>query len=148
MASFASARKAAAASSGLPLIARKRSINPRISRGSLALRAERGLFEEAVGDLADRAAADRVDAGNRQEIGDQRVRALRIRAGKRREHALIFGPRIVAAEHKTVEVLRQVGLAIEILDQPPLPRRREVEAGDQAGEKRDVADLMSGEASP
>ena len=28
--------------------------------------AERRLFEEAVGDLADRAAADRVDAGDRQ----------------------------------------------------------------------------------
>ncbi len=102
--------------------------------------AERGLFEEAVGDLADRAAADGVDAGDRQQVGDQRARALRIGAGERRQHALIFRPLIGAAEHQAVEVLRQIGLAVEILDQPPLPRRRQIEPGDQAGKQRDVAD--------
>ena len=38
--------------------------------------AERRLFEEALGDLADRAAADRGDAGDRQQIGDERARGL------------------------------------------------------------------------
>ena len=54
--------------------------------------AERRLLEEAVGDLADRAAADRGDAGDREQIGDQRVRGLRVGAGERGEHALIFRP--------------------------------------------------------
>ena len=58
------------------------------------LRAERRLLEEAVGDLADRAAADRADAGDRQEIGDERVRGARIGAGERRQHALIFRARV------------------------------------------------------
>ena len=69
------------------------------------------------------------------------MRALRIGAGERRQHALIFRPRVVAAQHQPVEVLRQIGLAVEILDQPPLPGRRQVEPGDQAGKQRDVADL-------
>ena len=55
-------------------------------------RAERRLFEEALGDLADRAAADRGDAGDRQQVGDQRVRGLRVGAGQRRQHALVFRP--------------------------------------------------------
>ena len=93
LASRASARSSAAASSGSPLMARKLlDQRARLARQPGA-GAERRLLEEAVGDLADRAAADRGDAGDRQEIGDQRVRALRIGAGERGQHALIFRPR-------------------------------------------------------
>ena len=76
------------------------------------------------------------------------MRALRIGAGQRRQHALIFRPRIVAAEHQAIEVLRQIGLAVEILDQPPLPGRRQLEPGDQRGEQRDIAgpDVRRGQA--
>ena len=78
-------------------MARNRSISARVSRGSVGRGAERRLFEEAVGDLADRAAADGGDAGDRQQIGDQRMRGLRIGAGQRRQHALIFRPLAGAA---------------------------------------------------
>ena len=106
-ASRAKVRSASAASSGSPAIARKRSISARVSRGKAGLRAERRLFEEAVGDLADRAAADGGDAGDRQQVGDQRVRRLRIGAGERGQHALIFRPRMRGADGEAVEVLRQ-----------------------------------------
>ena len=74
-------------------IARSARASPAAARSG----AERRLFEEAIGDLADRAAADRGDAGDRQQIGDQRMRRLRVGAGERRQHALIFGPRACAA---------------------------------------------------
>ena len=77
---------------GSPPMARNRSISARISCGSERLRAERSLLQEAIGDLADRAAADRGDAGDRKQVGHQRVRGLGIGAGERREHALIFRP--------------------------------------------------------
>ncbi len=148
---LASRRQRAQCGGGLVGIAlnREKALDQRahVAR-QLGADAERGLFEEAVGDFADRAAADRVDAGDRQQIGDQRMRALRIGAGERRQHALIFRARIVAAEHQSVEVLRQIGLAVEILDQPPLPGRRQIEPGDQAGEQRDVADVDVGRGRP
>ena len=145
LASAASARSAAAASSGSPAMARKRSISARVVARQLGAGAERRLFEEAVGDLADRAAADRVDAGDRQQIGDQRMRGLRIGAGERRQHALIFRPLVGAAEHQAVEVLRQIGLAVEILDQPPLPGRRADRApAISAANSADVADADVG----
>ena len=54
--------------------------------------AERRLLQEALGDLADRSAADGGDAGDRQKVGDQRARRARIGAGERSQHALVFGP--------------------------------------------------------
>ena len=48
--------------------------------GSVLRGAERRLLQKALGDLADRAAADRADAGDRQQVGDQRVRGLRDRS--------------------------------------------------------------------
>src|SRR4029453_10110658 len=54
------------------------------------LRAERRLLEEAVRDLAHGTSADRADAGDREQIGDQRARALRVGAPERRQHALIL----------------------------------------------------------
>ena len=48
------------------------------------------------------------------------------------------------AEDQAFEVLRQVGLAVEVVDQATLPRRREIERGDQRGEQRDVAGFHVG----
>ena len=58
--------------------------------GQRRLGAERCLLEETVGDLANRSATHRCDPRNGQQIGNQRMRALRIGTGKRREHSLIF----------------------------------------------------------
>ena len=60
----------------------------RVARQCAAL--QRRLFEEAVGDLGNRAAADIGGAGDRHQVGDQRQRRLAVGAGKRRQHALIF----------------------------------------------------------
>ena len=56
------------------------------------LRPERRLLEKAIGDLADRAPADGGDAGDREQVGDQRMRGLGIGAGERSQHALVFRP--------------------------------------------------------
>ena len=69
--------------------------------------AERRLLEEAVRDLADRAPADRGDAGDRQQVGDQRMRGLRVGAGERREHALVFGPLARRRIDQPVEIVRR-----------------------------------------
>ena len=50
-------------------------------------RPQRRLFEKAVGDLARRAPADRVDPGDREQILDQRLGAGVIGALERRQHA-------------------------------------------------------------
>ena len=60
----------------------------RIARQRAAL--QRRLFEEAVGDLGNRAAADIGGAGDRHQVGHQRQRRLAVGAGKRRQHAFIF----------------------------------------------------------
>ena len=104
------------------------------------LHAHGRLLEKAVRDLADRAAADRADAGDREQIGDQRMRGARIGAGERRQHALIFGLGVGGADGQAVEIVRQRGLVIEILHQPPLPGRRQIERRDQRREQPDVAD--------
>ena len=111
--------------------------------------ADRSLLEEAVGDLGDRAAADGADAGDRQQIGHQRARRLRIGTGQRREHALIFRPLLGGAQRQALQIVRQVGLAVEVLHQSTLPDRRKFERGDQRGIKPDIAGLrMSGAVTP
>ncbi len=112
------------------------------------LRAERRLLEKAVGDLADRAPADRGDAGDREQVGDQRMCRFRVGAGERGEHALVFRPRPRGADGEPIEILRQRGLVVEVLDQPPLPGRREIERGDQRGKQADVADADVGCGKP
>ena len=107
-------------------------------------RAKRGLLEKAARDFSDRAAADGVDAGDRQQIGYQRVGAFRIRTGKRSQHALILGACVVATEHEAIEVLRQIGLAVEILDEPSLPSGRKIECRNETREQCDVANLDVG----
>ena len=140
LASPASLRSCAIASSGLPAMARKFSIKRARRFRQGGRRAERGLLQEAVGDFADRAAADGGDAGDRQQVGDQRVRGLRIGARERREHALIIGAAVGRAEREPVEILREVALAIEIFLQPPLPGRREIERVHERREQSDIAD--------
>ena len=75
-----------------------------------------------------------------KQIGDQRVRGLRIRARERGEHALIIVAAVGRAEREAVEILREVALAVEILLQPPLPGRREIERVHQRREQADIAD--------
>ena len=60
----------------------------RVARQRAAL--QRRLFEKAVGDFGDRAAADIGGAGDRHQVGDQRQRRLAVGAGKGGQHALIF----------------------------------------------------------
>ena len=112
------------------------------------LRAERRLLEKTVGDLADRASADRGDAGNREEIGDERMRGLRVGAGERGEHALIFRPRVRGADGEPIEIMRERGLVVEILDQAPLPGGRKIERGDQRGKQGDIAHADVGASRP
>ena len=104
------------------------------------LRAERGLFEEAVGDLADRAAADGVDAGDRQEVGDQRVRRLGIGARQRREHALVFRARAGGLDREHVEVALERGPSrLKSLTSRRFQAGARSSAVDQRGEQADVA---------
>ena len=67
------------------------------------------------------------------------MRGPRVGARKRREHALIFGAAIGGAEREPVEIVRRGCLAVEILHQPPLPGRRQIERRDQRGEQSDIA---------
>ena len=139
LASAASARSSPAASSGSPLHDEETlDQRPGLARQPRR-RLERRLFEKALGDLGDGAAADRLDAGDREQIRDQVMRRLRIGAGKRGEHALIFRRAVGGGERELIEIVRQRAFAIEILDQPALPRRREIERGDEGGEQPDVA---------
>ena len=57
---------------------------------------------------------------------------LGVGARERREHALIFGGS-AGRERQALEIVREAARAVEILDQPPLPGRREIERGDQRG---------------
>ena len=67
------------------------------------------------------------------------MRSLRIGAVERREHALIFLGAVRRRECELIEIMRQRGLAVEILLQPPPPDRREIERVDESGEQREVA---------
>ena len=100
--------------------------------------AERGLLKEALGDFTDGAAAHRADAGDRQQIGDQRTCALRIGAGERGEHALVLRLCVGGGEREYIKVVRERGLSIEIFHQAALPRRREIE---RCYERREQADI-------
>ena len=106
--------------------------------------AERRLFQKAVGDFPDRTAADGGDARNREQIGDERSRRLRVGAGKCREHALIFRLAGRGRERHLFQVLDQqeclaARILAEILHQSPLPGRCQIECGDQSREQCDVA---------
>ena len=57
---------------------------------------QRGLLQEPIRDLVDGPAADRLDAGNRQEIGDRRAGRSRVGALDRGEKAGI-GRRTIGA---------------------------------------------------
>ena len=146
LASLASVRSSAATLSGSPVIHRKRSISNAISCGSEVCATERGLLEKAVGDLADRAAADGVDAGDREQVDHQRVRRLGIGARHGRQHALVFRARAGGLDRQHVEVALETAGAVEILHQAALPGRREIEAFDQRREQADVAHADFGSA--
>ena len=63
----------------------------------MGLRTLGGLFEEAVGDFAGAAAADRRDAGDRQQVLDQRLGAGVVGALQRRQHARLRQRALAAA---------------------------------------------------
>ena len=67
------------------------------------------------------------------------MRGLRVGAGERCEHALIFRPLDRGGADQAVEVVREAAGAVEILHQAALPGRREIERGDQRGEQPDIA---------
>ena len=120
---------------------------PRLAR-QCGRSAERRLLEEALGDLADRAAADGVDAGDRHQVGDQRMRGLRIGTFQSSQNTLVLRLVLGRVERKNVQVVGERSLPVEVLHQPPLPGRRQIERRDQRGEQADVAhpDFRLGDA--
>ena len=80
-------RSSIAAASGSPEIARKASQHRPLLGCDRLARPQRGLLEEPVGDLARAAPADRLDAGDRQQILDERLGAGVVGAFQRRQHA-------------------------------------------------------------
>ncbi len=120
-------------------MARNCSISPRVVARQAGACAERGLFEKAVRDLADRTAADRRDAGDREQVRDQRMRGLRVGARHRGEHALIFRALVRGGADQLVEIVRKTSRAVEVLHETAAPGGREVERLDQRGEQADVA---------
>ena len=98
------------------------------------------MFEKALSDLGNRAAADRFDAGDGEKIGDEVMRGPGIGTGQRREHALIFRRPTGGGERELIEIVRQRPFPVEILDQAALPGRRQIERGDEGGKQPDVAD--------
>ena len=109
----------------------------RVARQRAALQGR--LFEKAVGDLVDGAAADIGGAGDRHQVGHQRQRRLAVGAGQGCEHAFIFVAAGRGRERQPLDILGQADLAVEILDQPPPPYRIEIERLDQRVEQRHVA---------
>jgi hypothetical protein len=67
------------------------------------------------------------------------VRGGRIGAGERRQHALILRPPVSGIAHQRVEIGGEIGLAVEVLDETPPPRRGQLERADKGGEQRHVA---------
>ena len=98
------------------------------------------MFEKALGDLVDRTAADRFDAGDREEIGDEVTGGVGIGAGERGQHTLVFRRPARGGERQPVEIVGERGFAVEVFDQAALPRRCEIERGDEGGEQPHVAD--------
>ncbi len=100
-------------------------------------RFQRGLFEKALGDLADAAPAHGRDAGDGEKIFDKRAGVLWVDAFKRGEHARMILRRAIAADGEDrVEIfLRRIATN----DFPP-PLRRDVKRIDESAEDRRIAD--------
>ena len=77
----------------------------RVARQRAALQGR--LFEEAIGDFGNRAAADIGGAGDRHQVGDQRQRRLAVGAGQRGEHALIFVAAGRGRQRQPLDILRR-----------------------------------------
>ena len=97
---------------------------------------QRGLFEEAVGDLARAAPADRVDAGDREQVLDQRLGAGVIGAFHGGQHAGL-GERALAAP---VEDGRKAASIGDAAPEAAAPHIRQIERGEHAVEEMDVAE--------
>ena len=99
-------------------------------------RAQRGLLEKPVGDLARAAPADRVDARDRQEILDQRLRAGVVGAFQRRQHPWL-GERALA---RAIENGLKAAPARDAPAQTPAPRLGNLERTEHALEQARVAE--------
>ena len=102
----------------------------------IGLRARRGLFEEAVGDFAGAAPADRGDAGDGEQVLDQRLGAGVVGALERGQHArLASAPRRIAVHDRL-----QRAPAREAAPHPAQPDFRQAERGEHAVEQPRVAE--------
>ena len=90
-------------------------------------------------DLADRTSANGSNAGNRQQIGHERTRRLRIGTGQCGQHTLVFGFCSRGTDGEPIEILHERGFVVEILDQTTLPGRCKIKRGNQRGKQPDIA---------
>ena len=137
-AEWARRRSSIAAWSGSPDTARNASSAARFSFSIGGPDLKRRLFEEAVGDLARRAPADRIDPGDREQILDQRLRAGVIGALQRRQHAGL-GERALA---RAAENGLEAQPAGDAAAQAPTPRLRNfqgIRAPPRTGPRRRAA---------
>ena len=107
-------------------------------------RAERSLFEEPVGDLAGAAPADRLDAGDRQQVLDQRFRAGVVGAFQRRQHARLRERALARPIENGVEAAP----ARDAAAQAAPPDLRDVERSEDALEQAGVAEPGGERAAP
>ena len=91
-------------------------------------RPQAGLFEKAVGNLAWRAPADRLDPGDREQVLDQRLRAGVIGALQRRQHARL-GERALARAAENGLEAQSAGDAAAQAPAPRLGNRQAIEDG-------------------
>ena len=97
--------------------------------------ASRRLFEEPVGDFAGGSAADRHDAGDREQVFDQRLGARVVRALERRQHAGLRVRALAAAD----DGLQRTPLR-KPAPHPAQPDIRQAEGAQHAIEHAGVAD--------
>ena len=97
---------------------------------------QRRLLEEAIGDLARRAAADGGDAGDGEQVLDEGARALLVDALERGEDAGM----VDAAIARRIEDAGEPLALGEAADDAAPPLRRDGEPVEQVGEEARVAD--------
>ena len=144
----ASARSSAAASSGSPAMARNFSISVRVSPGSVvaapsaACSRKRSAISPTVRPptVLMPAIESRSVTSACAAFGSERSRAART--------PWYSGLFWAACERENVQVVGERGLSVEVLHQPALPGRRQIERRDQRREQPDVAhaDFRLGDA--
>ena len=110
----------------------------------IGLRARRGLFEEAIGDFAGAAAADRRDAGDGEQIFDERLGAGVVGALERRQNAGLSERAPAVAVHDRL----QRAPARQAAPHPAQPDVRQGERGERAVEQARVAEAHLQRSGP